>query len=241
MTALIDDRETTFFPGEIAQHDVEANTEIFLGSLVTLNAAGLAIPLDSTTVSQLFVGVAVKAADNRTITAASRRVAVVDVRRTGIHELATQDSLANSNIGDPVWGLDDQTVSLTQSVATQPLVGRIGKFVESDIAHVDIFDAGSIAIQARLVVVTKTTTYTALVSDDFVVADATAAAFTVTLPTAVGNSGVSLTVKKVDSSINAVTIDGDGAETIDGQLTAILSVQYDSITLVSDGVQWWVR
>lgn len=241
MVALIDDRQTTFFPGETAKHDVEVNTQIFLGSLVTLNAAGLAIPLDSTTVGQTFVGVAVQAADTRTITPVADRVLRVDVRRTGIHELATQDSLANSNIGDPVWGLDDQTVSLTQSVATQPLVGRIGKFVQSDIADVDIFDAGAIAIQARQVVRTITASATALVSDDQILADATLGALIVTLPTAVGNSGVSVQVKKIDSTGLTVTVDGAGAETIDGDLTKIIGSQWTNITVVSDGTAWFIQ
>ena len=70
--------------------------------------------------------------------------------------------------------------------------------------------------------------------------DATGAAFTVTLPAAATVSGASISVKKTDSSGNAVTIDGNGAETIDGATTLALSTQYEAVTLWSDGSNWWV-
>lgn len=60
---------------------------------------------------------------------------------------------------------------------------------------------------------------------------------TVNLPTAAGNTAT-LMIKKTDSSTNTVTVDGNGAQTIDGGTTAVLAVQYESITLVSDGSNW---
>lgn len=86
---------------------------------------------------------------------------------------------------------------------------------------------------------TKTTTYTAL-AGDVLLCDATGAAFTVTLPAAATVTGSSISVKKTDSSGNAVTIDGNGAETIDGATTLALSTQYEAVTLWSDGSNWWV-
>jgi hypothetical protein len=71
--------------------------------------------------------------------------------------------------------------------------------------------------------------------------NATGGAFTVTLYTAIGNSGRKITVKKTDSSFNAVTIDANSTETIDGALTLLLSTQYESVTLVSDGSNWHVE
>lgn len=94
--------------------------------------------------------------------------------------------------------------------------------------------AGDLAIQ------TKTTTYTILNTDGLVLADATAGAFTVTLPTASGISGRIITVMKTDSSVNIVTIDGNASETINGSLTELLGSQYDSIRLVSNGTNWLI-
>lgn len=69
-----------------------------------------------------------------------------------------------------------------------------------------------------------------------VLCNAASGAIVVTLPTAVGNSAT-LTFKKVDASVNTLTIDGAGVETIDGGLTAVMRSQ-ESITIVSDGANW---
>jgi hypothetical protein len=82
--------------------------------------------------------------------------------------------------------------------------------------------------------------YTATNRDKLVLADATSAALTVTLYSAVGNKGRTIAVKKTDSSANAVTVDGAGSETIDGSATASLSSQWSAKTLQSDGSNWFV-
>ena len=61
---------------------------------------------------------------------------------------------------------------------------------------------------------------------------------TITLYAASGNAGKVITVKKTDSSTNAVTLDGNASETIDGATTLALTAQYDSATVVCDGTNW---
>lgn len=85
----------------------------------------------------------------------------------------------------------------------------------------------------------KTSGYTAAVGE-FVVCDATSAAFTVALPAASGNSGKQIGVKKTDASAHAVTVDGNSSETIDGQLTYLLAIQYEAVTLICDGSNWYI-
>lgn len=89
-------------------------------------------------------------------------------------------------------------------------------------------------------VATKTSAYTVTATDGLVKCDATSAAFTVTLPTAVGMAGKIYIIKKIDASANAVTIDGDGSETIDGSATVSLSAQWNKYVLMSDGSNWMV-
>ena len=87
----------------------------------------------------------------------------------------------------------------------------------------------------------KTSAYTVTVQDgrDVVIAaDASGGAFTVTLYTAVGNTNRRVTVKKTDSSANAVTIDGNASETIDGATTITLTQQYATATLTSNNANW---
>jgi len=89
----------------------------------------------------------------------------------------------------------------------------------------------------------KTTAYTVVMADrnSTILCDATSAAFSITLPAAAtAGNGFIITVKKTDSSANAVTIDGNGSETIDGALTQVLSGQYDNITLISNGTAWFM-
>jgi len=87
---------------------------------------------------------------------------------------------------------------------------------------------------------TRTAAYTVTSSDYTMLADATAAAFTVSLPTAAGIKGRIYNVSKIDSSINAVTIDANGTETIDGSLAQVLTDQNESITIQSDGSNWFI-
>lgn len=78
-------------------------------------------------------------------------------------------------------------------------------------------------------------------SNDFLLlCDATSGAITVTLPKVARWTGVQLNIKKTDSSANAVTLDGDGSETIDGATTRAISTQYECLTIFSDGAEWHI-
>jgi len=73
---------------------------------------------------------------------------------------------------------------------------------------------------------------TALISDDVLECSGTGE---LALYTAVGNEGRQLDIKNIDTGV--VTVLPDGIETIDGEANIQL-VQYDSITIVSDGTNW---
>lgn len=89
-----------------------------------------------------------------------------------------------------------------------------------------------------LSVATKTTTYTATTSDDVILADTSGGAWTLSLYTAVGNTGKILRIKKTTSDFSALTIDPNSTETIDGSTTYLVYLQNDEVTLVSDGSNW---
>jgi hypothetical protein len=73
-----------------------------------------------------------------------------------------------------------------------------------------------------------------------VLCDATSAGFTITLPTAASSSGRIYIIKKIDATVNVVTIDGDGSETIDGATTQSLSTQWQTLRIQSNGTSWYV-
>lgn len=88
-------------------------------------------------------------------------------------------------------------------------------------------------------IATKTTTYTATAKDDVILCDGTSASFTVTLPAAANNQGKIFRIKKIDTdNTKLITIDGNGAETIDGATTLILRSYLESVEIVSDGTNW---
>lgn len=65
-------------------------------------------------------------------------------------------------------------------------------------------------------------------------------AFTTLLPSASTVTGQQYKIKKIDSSANAVTVSTTSSQTIDNALTYPLSSQYQSVTLQSDGSNWWI-
>lgn len=87
-----------------------------------------------------------------------------------------------------------------------------------------------------------TAVYTVVDADSVVLADATGGAFAVTLPLAGDAIGKTITVKRLNSGANAVTITAAGSDTIDGSATKALSAQYAMATLVPDpqGGKWHI-
>lgn len=87
---------------------------------------------------------------------------------------------------------------------------------------------------------TVTTTYTAQREDHTILANATSAAFTISLPPVSTKAYPYLVIKKTDSSTNAVTVDAFGSQTIDGQASVTLAVQYAGVVLHADATEWRV-
>ena len=82
--------------------------------------------------------------------------------------------------------------------------------------------------------------YAILDIDDFISVSASAAVRTVTLPTSVGENGRRHTIMKSDATANAVILATTGGQTINGVSTFTLFNQYDAVSVVSDGANWFV-
>lgn len=89
-------------------------------------------------------------------------------------------------------------------------------------------------------IVTKTANYTATANDGTIEGDATSGAITITLPATASSAGRIYVIKKIDSSGNAVTVDPNASETIDGATTVSLSSQYSAIIVQCNyaGTAW---
>lgn len=96
-----------------------------------------------------------------------------------------------------------------------------------------------ISAAGMIVSVTSITAdYTVLATDAIILADATAGQITVTLPTAVGIEGRVYMIKKTDSSSYKVIIEGNGTETINGELNQELLFEGDAPQMASDDANW---
>jgi hypothetical protein len=86
-------------------------------------------------------------------------------------------------------------------------------------------------------VVTKTSNYTAA-NESVILVNATTGTVTISLPAAALKPNWPYVVKKIDSSVNTVVVDPNGAETIDGAATKTLTTQYQSVRFISNGTAW---
>lgn len=88
---------------------------------------------------------------------------------------------------------------------------------------------------------TKTSNYTISGTDTVIFANAASGNVTITLP-AVGPSmtGYRFYIKRVDGSGNTATVACSGGDTVDGQASLSLALQYTSITVVTDGSAWYI-
>jgi hypothetical protein len=120
---------------------------------------------------------------------------------------------------------------MAQEYTASPLdpATKISQFVSTFNAEIDDLTA----------IFSETASFS-LTHGGFYKVNATSGAVTVTLPAASSNTGMRVCIKKTDSSANAVTIDGNGSETIDGAATKALTSQYDFSCLVCDGTEWFI-
>lgn len=115
-----------------------------------------------------------------------------------------------------------------------------GKIVES-YAMPDHGDTHHLVTQGNRQEITSVAVNTTLEAGHFtVLVDASGGARTITLPAAALHTHRIYNIKKIDVSVNAVTIDGNAAETIDGAATQTLAVQWDSYTIQSNGTEWFI-
>ncbi len=95
-------------------------------------------------------------------------------------------------------------------------------------------------VNPTLATSTKTSNYTITGTDVVIFANATSGNVTVTLPTASSFTGYRFYVKRIDSSGNTCAIARSGSDTLDGQTSISLDLQYTSLTVISNGSAWYI-
>jgi hypothetical protein len=131
----------------------------------------------------------------------------------------------------------DQDVYIDQSMKFVLAASSAGDPPSSSVWTID----NALSTEQLWTTVTKSADYTVTESDrdKVFLVDATSGPITITLlAAATAGNGFRIVVKKTDGSANAVTIDGNSSETIDGSLVSTIAVQYDSHDIISNGTSW---
>jgi len=136
MSALDKGRTTARMDNQVEPNligvPMAAATTIYIGSLVCLNAAGYAVPAsaDNTLVA---IGIADKVQPSAfvggipgtsVVNSGAAGALTVNVLR-GVFKLENGDTIAQVNVGQKCYAMDDQTVAKADSAGTRPVAGYI--------------------------------------------------------------------------------------------------------------------
>lgn len=87
-------------------------------------------------------------------------------------------------------------------------------------------------------VATKTGNYTLTATDCLILCDPTTGTITLTLPAAVANQ--IYVIKRITGGPNQLRVNTTSSQTIDGSVYITIPTLYQSVTLVSDGANWFI-
>lgn len=116
-----------------------------------------------------------------------------------------------------------------------------GKFLKTDGTNTSWDTAGG-GGGSESVLVRTNNDYTVLDGDGYttILFSTGASNRTLTLPTLADNSNRVIRVKKIDSDVGTVIIDGEGAETIEGAATYVLNEQYNEVVIQAYSTEWTI-
>ena len=128
--------------------------------------------------------------------------------------------------------IQDESISLPQ----RPTIAFIGADVTASDDPINNRTIVTITAPSLVLAVVKKNADATLTNYTTNWATGGASGITLTLPPASANAYINII--KVDNNAGWVTIEGDGAETINGEPNFVLQRQYESISLSSDGTEW---
>ncbi|HXH17853.1 MAG TPA: hypothetical protein VNJ07_02130 [Chitinophagales bacterium] len=227
------------FQSRLTDLRVDAGVIVNTGGL-TVSAGGAAITGNSSVTGTFSVSGAAALANTLSVTGAATFGSTIDV---------TSDATFNSNIlvsgNADVIGVLDVTGNTFMS-SNLDVSGDI--FASDDVSIADqltvagtSFVDGPVIFSGTVNAASQTITSDYTAGNNFIIlVDAASGNVTVNLPAVASSNGRIYIIKRLDGSMNSVTIDPNGAEQVDGAATASLAAQYDFVKVFCDGTQWLV-
>lgn len=241
------DELNTLFDDDIEEHvwitvSKSSNYTASIYEFVLVDASGgnVTITLPSPG-DDVIVGVKKTDSSSNTVTIATPGSETID----GSSSISTSDQYAtriitsdgsNFQQWDPIIEAEIDHDSLSNFVSNEHI-----DHSNVDITAGDGLTGGGDITSSRTLnaqnVTSQSSNYTAS-EVDIVLADASGGSITITLPSP--STDIDITVKKTDSSSNAVDIATPGSETIDGSSSLSITSQYTSRTITSDGSNYFI-
>lgn len=171
---------------------------------------------------------------------------------TAVNNLAANGAATLGDASDDAHTVNG-TLALASEHATGPSAPAAGAggivyvktdgklyFVSDDVAETDLTSGGSADLT---ITTTSAATYSATTYNTMYIVDSSSNAVEIDLPTASGQAGKTIDVLAKTGATNAVTIDPNGSETINGDSASLVlsGSDFENVTLVSDGSNWVIR
>lgn len=190
---------------------------------------------------------------------AARTVTFPDANFTAARTNAANTFIGNQTFG-PGYSISSSYIAVTTSGGTTRANLQATNANELEIRNAANSAAGSftalngtlsgtLAVAGKSTVTglatglaTKTSNYTATATDHKILCDTRSGSFSITLPTAVSISGTEYLIKDkfLSSATFPIIILCNGSETIDGQASAVISNNGASLSITSDGQNWYI-
>ena len=149
-------------------------------------------------------------------------------------------------------GSDDVLVEIYDSVTKETvLVDKIDRidvntvrvYIQGNTASLRVLVTNALPIyqgsSGRNIVSNPTGPYTAQ-NNDIIIWDVSAGSDVVNLPPVATSNNFRIDIKKTDVSANTITVEPNASELIEGASNAVITLQYEAISIVCDGGQWWI-
>jgi len=153
---------------------------------------------------------------------------------------ATVDDSGNITLQTGAAGTNRGTIRFDEDSLSSASNGYVWKLQDNATgrgAWISESTVGSVAIDS----IDNTDSPYALTSSfDLITADSSGGAITIDLPAANTVTGIVFTVKKISTDFTAITIDPNGAETIEDESTTTVNTYGESVRFVSNGSEYFI-